>query len=66
MSYLENLLEIMAKLRDAETGCPWDQQQDFSTIAPYTVEEAYEVADAIARKDIEGCARVIDRSLAPR
>jgi ATP diphosphatase len=41
----------MAKLRDPESGCPWDQQQDFSTIAPYTVEEAYEVADAIARQD---------------
>jgi ATP diphosphatase len=41
----------MAKLRDPENGCPWDQQQDFSTIAPYTVEEAYEVADAIARQD---------------
>ncbi len=44
----------MAKLRDPETGCPWDQQQDFSSIAPYTVEEAYEVADAIARKDLDG------------
>ena len=54
MRHLENLLEIMAKLRDAETGCPWDRQQDFSTIAPYTIEEAYEVADAIARKDIDG------------
>jgi MazG family protein len=41
----------MAKLRDPQSGCPWDQQQDFSTIAPYTVEEAYEVADAIARQD---------------
>ncbi len=54
MSSLEKLLEIMAKLRDAETGCPWDQQQDFSSIAPYTIEEAYEVADAIARRDIDG------------
>ncbi len=52
MSSLEKLLEIMAKLRDAETGCPWDQQQDFSTIAPYTIEEAYEVADAIQRNDM--------------
>jgi len=43
----------MRKLRDPETGCPWDVQQDFSTIAPYTIEEAYEVADAIARDDIE-------------
>ena len=44
----------MAELRNAATGCPWDRQQDFSTIAPYTVEEAYEVADAIARKDLDG------------
>ncbi len=43
----------MRALRDPETGCPWDVEQDFSTIAPYTIEEAYEVADAIARNDIE-------------
>ena len=54
MSSIEKLLEIMAELRDPATGCPWDRQQDFSTIAPYTVEEAYEVADAIARKDLDG------------
>ena len=42
----------MARLRDLERGCPWDLQQDFSTIAPYTVEEAYEVADAIERSDM--------------
>ncbi|GLQ94734.1 nucleoside triphosphate pyrophosphohydrolase [Dyella acidisoli] len=48
---LADLLAIMARLRDPERGCPWDVQQDFSTIAPYTVEEAYEVADAIDRKD---------------
>ena len=41
----------MERLRDADNGCPWDQKQDFSSIAPYTVEEAYEVADAIARED---------------
>jgi len=41
------LLDIMAQLRDPESGCPWDVEQDFSTIAPYTIEEAYEVADAI-------------------
>ncbi|WP_240669213.1 nucleoside triphosphate pyrophosphohydrolase [Dyella sp. M7H15-1] len=41
----------MARLRDPQRGCPWDLQQDFSTIAPYTIEEAYEVADAIDRKD---------------
>lgn len=48
---LADLLAIMARLRDPERGCPWDLQQDFSTIAPYTIEEAYEVADAIDRKD---------------
>jgi len=46
------LLEIMQRLRDPENGCPWDLEQDFSTIAPYTIEEAYEVADAIARGDM--------------
>src|SRR4051794_40633266 len=46
---LARLLGIMARLRDPVGGCPWDQVQDFSTIAPYTVEEAYEVADAIRR-----------------
>lgn len=47
MTKMEDLLEIMARLRDPETGCPWDAEQDFTTIAPYTIEEAYEVADAI-------------------
>ncbi len=47
---LPRLLEIMRRLRDPETGCPWDIEQDFSTIAPYTIEEAYEVADAIERE----------------
>lgn len=47
------LLEIMARLRTPETGCPWDLQQTFATIAPYTIEEAYEVADAIARNDLD-------------
>jgi MazG family protein len=46
------LLEIMQRLRDPDNGCPWDVKQDFSTIAPYTIEEAYEVADAIARGDM--------------
>ncbi len=53
MRPLERLLEIMVLLRDSERGCPWDREQDFSTIAPYTIEEAYEVADAIARGDME-------------
>jgi MazG family protein len=44
---INDLLDIMARLRDPERGCPWDRAQDFSTIAPYTIEEAYEVADAI-------------------
>jgi nucleoside triphosphate diphosphatase len=52
-SPIERLLFVMAKLRDPERGCPWDLEQDFSTIAPYTIEEAYEVADAIARDDLE-------------
>ena len=47
---IERLLEIMRCLRDPQTGCPWDIEQDFSSIAPYTIEEAYEVADAIERK----------------
>jgi nucleoside triphosphate diphosphatase len=46
------LIEIMAALRTPKTGCPWDLEQDFSTIAPYTIEEAYEVADAITRDDL--------------
>ena len=53
MSSIEKLLEVMRKLRDPQNGCPWDLEQDFSTIAPYTIEEAYEVADAIEREDWE-------------
>ena len=49
---LERLRDIMAQLRDPETGCPWDVEQDFRSIAPYTIEEAYEVADAIERGDM--------------
>jgi MazG family protein len=51
---LEDLLAVMARLRDPERGCPWDVKQSFTTIAPYTIEEAYEVADAIARADLDG------------
>lgn len=47
---IERLLEIMRRLRDPEGGCPWDIEQDFASIAPYTIEEAYEVADAIERE----------------
>ena len=49
---LTRLIEIMAALRTPGTGCPWDLEQNFATIAPYTLEEAYEVADAIARGDL--------------
>src|SRR5258708_15042511 len=49
---ITRLLEIMAALRTPDTGCPWDLEQTFETIAPYTIEEAYEVADAIARGDL--------------
>jgi nucleoside triphosphate diphosphatase len=49
---ISRLLEIMAALRTPQTGCPWDLEQNFATIAPYTIEEAYEVADAIARSDL--------------
>jgi nucleoside triphosphate diphosphatase len=48
---LRRLLDIMAALRDPTTGCPWDKEQTFDTIAPYTIEEAYEVADSIANRD---------------
>jgi MazG family protein len=54
MKGITKLLEVMERLRDPKDGCPWDQKQDFSTIAPYTIEEAYEVADAIARGDLAG------------
>ncbi|MDM7957190.1 nucleoside triphosphate pyrophosphohydrolase [Blastomonas sp.] len=49
---LDRLVAIMARLRDPENGCPWDVAQDFASIAPYTIEEAYEVADAIERNDM--------------
>jgi ATP diphosphatase len=52
-SSIDTLLAIMAALRTPETGCPWDLRQDFGSIAPYTIEEAYEVADAIARGDMD-------------
>ena len=52
MSRIEDLIGIMARLRDPVRGCPWDRVQTFRTIAPYTIEEAYEVADAIEREDL--------------
>ncbi len=51
-SPIDRLLDLMARLRDPERGCPWDLEQDFATIAPHTIEEAYEVADAIERRDM--------------
>ena len=51
---MERLLEIMARLREPGSGCPWDLEQSFETIAPYTIEEAYEVDDAIRRRDWDG------------
>lgn len=50
---MDDLLTIMARLRDPDGGCPWDLRQDFRSIAPYTIEEAYEVADAITRNDMD-------------
>jgi MazG family protein len=52
MKQMEELLAVMARLRDPAHGCPWDVAQDFASIAPYTIEEAYEVADAIERNDL--------------
>jgi ATP diphosphatase len=54
MSDISKLRDVMRKLRDPDEGCPWDVAQDFSSVAPYTVEEAYEVADAIERQDMDG------------
>ena len=51
MDAIKKLLEVMARLRDPEQGCPWDLQQTFVSIAPYTLEEAYEVVDAIEKND---------------
>ena len=53
MSAIEQLLEIMRRLRDPQAGCPWDLEQTYRTLVPYTLEEAYEVADAIEQDDLE-------------
>ena len=58
-SEFDRLRGIMAKLRDPETGCPWDVEQSFSSISPYTIEEAYEVADAIEREDYEDLRTIL-------
>jgi NTP pyrophosphatase (non-canonical NTP hydrolase) len=56
MTQIDRLLGIMKRLRDPENGCPWDKEQTFATIAPYTLEETYEVLDAIQRKILTTCA----------
>lgn len=53
MNQIDRLLTIMQRLRDPENGCPWDKEQTFATIAPYTLKETYEVLDAIAREDFD-------------
>ncbi|SSW80070.1 Nucleoside triphosphate pyrophosphohydrolase MazG [Klebsiella pneumoniae] len=53
MTQIDRLLGIMKRLRDPENGCPWDKEQTFATIAPYTLEETYEVLDAISREDFD-------------
>jgi len=63
---IERLLYIMRRLRDPDTGCPWDIEQSFSSIAPYTIEEAYEVADAIARRDMADLKAELGSSAANR
>ena len=50
MSFINDLIQTVASLRNPDTGCPWDIEQTFQSIAPYTIEEAYEVADAIERE----------------
>ena len=65
---LPRLLEIMARLRDPETGCPWDIEQTFASIARYTIEEAYEVADAIEQNGeaigiVEGVIDVLEHHI---
>jgi len=63
---ISRLVEIMAALRTPETGCPWDLEQDFASISPYTIEEAYEVADAIERRDwVDLCEELGDLLLQP-
>ena len=53
---VEDLLYLMSRLRNPETGCPWDVQQDFQSLVPYMLEEAYEVADTLERRDFEHLA----------
>jgi MazG family protein len=60
---LSRLLEVMRRLRDSRAGCPWDIEQDFRSIAPYTLEEAYEVAEAITQLESGGAPRVLEGEL---
>jgi MazG family protein len=60
---LLRLLDVMRRLRDPERGCPWDLEQDFKSIAPYTIEEAYEVAEAIAQVDAGGRPGLLESEL---
>jgi ATP diphosphatase len=53
MSNIDRLLEVMVRLRDPKNGCPWDRKQNFNTIVPYTIEEAYEVVDTIEQQDMQ-------------
>ena len=58
---MQTLLELMQRLRDAERGCPWDRAQNYASLVPHTLEEAYEVAEAIAQQDWRGlCAELGD------
>ena len=59
---IDKLLEIMTRLRDPENGCPWDVEQNFTSIAPYTIEEAYEVDEAIRENDMEALCDVLTQS----
>lgn len=65
MNQIDRLLTIMQRLRDPENGCPWDKEQTFATIAPYTLEETYEVLDAIAREDFDDLRGETRRSAVP-
>ena len=61
-SPVENLINVMARLRHPTEGCPWDREQTFSSVAPYTIEEAYEVADAIRKEDYKNLPIIAKRS----
>ena len=66
MRALNELLQIMADLRDPQSGCPWDIAQDFDSIKPYTIEEAYEVVDAIQALDPDDPGKTVEGWPAPR